>query len=850
MPKKWRIRPGMVAGLLVVLTGMAGLIIMPSILFSENKKDLQISPSILPLPSEDQFSYTPQENNPAPLAEVLEEELLEEDLLEEDSDNSNDNNSGGEEGSSCESLGGDSCVSAVECTNQGGSCIPGMAFSCDLGCCCNEADPEPLCPQGTTPCEEGCPDVACHDVISDPDGDGCCDCVAQCSTCPQDPSCPVVCGDGSVTGDEACDDGNTAGGDGCNENCELESCGNSNLDMGEQCDDGNTASGDGCSASCQIEECGNGSLDTGESCDDGNTSAGDGCDANCQIECGNGTQDSGESCDDGNTASGDGCDANCQLECGNGSQDPGEECDDGNTASGDGCDANCFIEPGCGNNLVEGAEQCDDGNTANGDGCDSACVAEVCGNGITQAGETCDDGNTVDGDGCDRFCEPEPVSVCPSGGTCVTDAQCTTVSGTEISSCGSGMVCCQAQSVFCQPDDLDGGWNTLMQSSGTVYLNGIPQNYSDACNSQTNLREYYCIGNSYDSRDIECDTNQLCLGGACTPVIVGECGDGVQDQWEDCDDGNTTNGDGCDSNCDWEQMLCLDDTDGGLALGVRGTMTVRREGQAPGADSRTFEDECRSASVLIEFVNEKTTCAYVIVCPPTIPCCFEGACTDQGCCGNGNVDEGIGEECETDADCNDEDKYCDKECMCKPRCGNGVIDGTEECDGAQNWTCEGGADCDTACNCKGYCGDGTKDEGEECDGSDAGECEGGDLGGCNKECQCKGYCGNNEVDSDTTPPEACDGTNTSACSDGEECEDCQCVVKCDVPGLSSCGDSSQCGSGYLCDSNCCFPKVDDCSTSCDQTDKKSECTDEWKKATDANEYRCICESVECAYDES
>jgi cysteine-rich repeat protein len=67
---------------------------------------------------------------------------------------------------------------------------------------------------------------------------------------------------------------------------------------GEQCDDGNTTSGDGCSTSCQLEittggVCGDSIVQWPnsdyryEQCDDGNTSPGDGCSNICYLENGN-----------------------------------------------------------------------------------------------------------------------------------------------------------------------------------------------------------------------------------------------------------------------------------------------------------------------------------------------------------------------------------------------------------------------------------------------------------------------------------------------------------------------------------------------------------------------------------
>ncbi len=68
---------------------------------------------------------------------------------------------------------------------------------------------------------------------------------------------PVVCGDGTVTSPETCDDGNTTSGDGCDSTCRNEppavGCGNSLVEAGEACDDGNVTAGDGCSSQCAAE---------------------------------------------------------------------------------------------------------------------------------------------------------------------------------------------------------------------------------------------------------------------------------------------------------------------------------------------------------------------------------------------------------------------------------------------------------------------------------------------------------------------------------------------------------------------------------------------------------------------
>jgi fibro-slime domain-containing protein len=214
---------------------------------------------------------------------------------------------------------------------------------------------------------------------------------------------PMVCGNSAIEGNEECDDGNTTPGDGCSADCRQESdwiclvpgepckstvaCGDGRISGNEACDDHNTEAGDGCAADCSAVEpgwechaaglrcqptCGDGLMKGNEGCDDGNLTAGDGCSDTCKVEsgfacptagaachktvCGDGTKEGAESCDDGNTIPGDGCTTDCKSEpvcvgtdgctspCGDGLKLPEEECDDGNQRSGDGCSADCKLE--------------------------------------------------------------------------------------------------------------------------------------------------------------------------------------------------------------------------------------------------------------------------------------------------------------------------------------------------------------------------------------------------------------------------------------------------------------------------------------------------------------------------
>jgi fibro-slime domain-containing protein len=211
-------------------------------------------------------------------------------------------------------------------------------------------------------------------------------------------------------------------------------CGNGTLDNNEECDDGNTASGDGCSLACRQETdwdcptpgapcvstvvCGDGRVSGKEACDDKNTKDGDGCAADCstvepgwvckapgircQPKCGDGALTGWEDCDDGNTITGDGCTEACKLEAGFACPNPGQACH----------------RTVCGDGTKEGAESCDDGNTVPGDGCAPDCKSEPictgtngctspCGDGLKLPDEGCDDGNVRSGDGCAADCKLE-----------------------------------------------------------------------------------------------------------------------------------------------------------------------------------------------------------------------------------------------------------------------------------------------------------------------------------------------------------------------------------------------------------------------------------------------------------
>ncbi len=102
------------------------------------------------------------------------------------------------------------------------------------------------------------------------------------------------------------------------------------------------------------------------------------------------------------------------------------------------------------------------------------------------------------------------------------------------------------------------------------------------------------------------------------------------------------------------------------------------------------------------------------------------------------------------------------------RCGDSIIAGDEECD-PPNSECPGGGTCDSVCQCPN-CGNNQIDGSEDCDGTADSACP----GQCTGACTCPS-CGNNQIEGN----EECDGTSDNACPG-------QCTGACTCP---SCGNN-------------------------------------------------------------
>jgi cysteine-rich repeat protein len=366
----------------------------------------------------------------------------------------------------------------------------------------------------------------------------------------------------------------------------------------------------------------------------------------------------------------------------------------------------------------------------------------VCGNGAVEGVEQCDDGNSVNGDGCENTCI---FSCKPDTTTCDDGNAC---NGTE--TCGATHTC----------------------SMGTALADGA-----------------------------SCGTGKLCKGGVC---IDSTCGDAVITAPEECDDGNVTDGDGCNS-C---KFSCLS-TDS----------TRNCSGGDPCAGASTCNDATHTCSKGTPLADG-ADCGGGKVCKAGV--CGSGSCGDgivtapeQCDFGSGN---GAGTGCEIDckfscsktADtCSDGDlcngvEAC-KDVMVGGKTGQKCAAGTAAADGTASGT---GNTCKAGVCASATCGNGTLDTGEDCDFG-AGN---GPGTGCEKSCKF-----------------SCTKTPTDSCSDGNACngvETCGTVTvsgktgqKCS-PGtaLAAC---ASCGTGGVCITGTC--KTSTCGDMCIDSTKGETC---------------------------
>jgi cysteine-rich repeat protein len=441
------------------------------------------------------------------------------------------------------------------------------------------------------------------------------------------------------------------------------------------------------------------------------------------------------------------------------------------------CDSSTVYGSGggvCGDGVISSTELCELGDTnpvacttASGaagtklqicndchgwiDGPATTCVANVaCGNGRVDAGESCDDGalNGTYGhcnrtcSGYDAFCGDgrlSPGEHCDNGGD--NGSYCR-------SSCDSATSCnlsCSGPGPRCGDGHVDEG-------------------FEDCDGNSQQTPSAICVGGTNASNT--CTTDADCPGSTCgTTPATASCA-GVTARR--CSNDRTE--------------VCTSDADCGTALTGE---PARRCITYPTARTRACND-------------------YGSTAPTTQWCRWNswGSCQPVGYCGDGHVDPG--EECD-DGNTNNNDS-CTNACK-RNVCGDGVLQtGVEECDlGALNGTRSCTADygstclsCSTTCrqvaSSGGYCGNGVKEGSEQCDGNQGlGSCSGDSTRSCT-------------VDGDCASGQTCNLVSCRALgydyAQNIKCPtQARCVGSdghCSGDSTHSCTANSDCGGGQVC----------------------------------------------------
>ncbi|MFH1759089.1 MAG: DUF4215 domain-containing protein [Patescibacteria group bacterium] len=500
----------------------------------------------------------------------------------------------------------------------------------------------------------------------------------------------------------------------------------------------------------------------------------------------------------------------------------------------------------------------------------SSCGNGICGNNSVEPPEQCDDGNTTDGDGCSSACTNEGGGGC---GDCANDSDCVDMGmGDPSSSCYLGfggssllMVECVVSTGECVLGECDRNEDCGMYVDGVGWAPGLcdfrQRPFPDIESERSEGLYGICAPDAPCCMGKEAGYEEFCFGfiepDQCSEAhlpgsfdylcqwICPVCGNDIlEPPYEQCDDGNTTNGDGCSSTCQIEggDICCVPNPDcGGLAcdgLSIEDCENSKCiSGTIPGGDcvrSCAYSSgECKPSAGAGDHCKalSDSACEADPYCKPDP----DADCGSPNCegCGDGEVNDPK-EEC--DDGNNVSGDGCSYNCKIETggMCGDGIVTPPEECDDNNNIDGDGcAADC-TYEECR-FCGDGTVDSdiGEQCEGS--GSCESVCVG--DKEGWIE-YCGDK-------PSGTCSGVHCEV--DGASCiptfdEDgmdnfCQ--------GIPSCTGTIFCklaGAGATCnpDSCMCEPPVTECGNG--TVDPGEECDDGNHNSGDGCSYNCKIET--------
>jgi cysteine-rich repeat protein len=447
--------------------------------------------------------------------------------------------------------------------------------------------------------------------------------------------------------------------------------------------------------------------------------------------------------------------------CGNGTLESGEECDDGNHQDGDGCESDCTY-------TCEENADCRDESMCNGE--------EIC----DTAGHTCEPGEALENG---FVCAAEPRSIC-------LDGAC------EVSTCGDGFVDLGGGE-FCEPpgeDDCSAECHLLCDDNEDCPDDGEICNGVEECLLETG--ECTHVYGLDDGAECGEDPRRICIALTCQDSL---CGDGytdvLLDPAEECDDMNTTAGDGCENDCTFTCRINADCDDGRVCTDDRCDI-ISHTCAAFIADPG---EVCRPAA-------EGAPCDVAETCDGE-----NADCPADGFLGSSVVCRGSAGICDVEESCDGTGPQCPVDAfqpdtfMCRAA--------TRTCDPAENCTGDGPTCPDDEYNCACSSDADCPDDGNPCNGIEScnissGECVRSSPPGDGTMCQ-------------SSPRKIClDGLCVfSMCGDGfldpgnsEECDDGNGIPYdgCEDDCTYSCHSHAECNDFKICTTDTCNPSSHMC----------------------------------------
>ena len=357
-------------------------------------------------------------------------------------------------------------------------------------------------------------------------------------------------------------------------------------------------------------------------------------------------------------------------------------------------------------------------------------VSGTCGNFIVEGGEDCDDGNHVGGDGCDANCKAEPAptyDTCDGALVALTDPGNGTRRGVIT---GSTVLLTHEYTGLCGGSGKDAVFSFTSDITGRMTARTTSATFNEILYARslcTNTTSTYSMGCVNDSLvpagetlgfPVVAGTPYFLFVDALAPasgqftvelsVTPGLCGNDVVDGFEECDDANTVSGDGCDAACKLEPPGPRDNCPGEVVtLGPPEPRTGRATGstvnlvnhltavtgtpcQLTGATKDavyqvTANDNGR-LTVTLSSTNTNVALFARDNCTSTTP-------ASQIACSNVTNSPG-GESISfparqftsywivVDSTLGDEGSFALDFSLASAVCGNAIVDGGEECDGA------------------------------------------------------------------------------------------------------------------------------------------------------------------------